>query len=94
MTHCIIVKWKPELDKASLLAQVTELYRKAEEMPIVSQVRIVPNVIARDNRYDLCIALDMAVADLPMWDQSELHHEWKNTFGAMIDKKAIFDFEL
>lgn len=30
---------------------------------------------------------------LPAYDASELHHRWKETFGARIQQKAIFDYE-
>lgn len=48
-------------------------------------------MIDRPNRYDLLIALEMDVADLPTWDASDLHKQWKADFGSLIEKKAIFD---
>lgn len=38
-------------------------------------------------------ALTMTPDMLPAYDASEPHHRWKETFGARIQQKAIFDYE-
>ena len=37
--------------------------------------------------------LDMDKEALPNWDASAVHHQWKGEYGALIEKKAIFDYE-
>jgi len=49
--------------------------------------------VARDNRYDVLIVLDMAPEALPVYDASAMHHLWKEEFGPLLAQKAIFDFE-
>ena len=58
-----------------------------------SALTIRRNVINRPNRYDLLIELTMTPDMLPAYDASEPHHRWKETFGARIQQKAIFDYE-
>jgi hypothetical protein len=41
----------------------------------------------------LLIELTMTPDMLPAYDASEPHHRWKETFGARIQQKAIFDYE-
>ena len=59
----------------------------------VSGASVYPNCVARDNRYDVLIVLDMAPEALPMYDASAMHHLWKEEFGPLLAQKAIFDFE-
>ncbi len=47
----------------------------------------------RDNRYDVLIRLDMDADALPRYDVSAMHHRWKDEFGPLLEKKAIFDYE-
>lgn len=50
-------------------------------------------MIDRPNRYDLLILLCMEKGALEAYDGSEAHHRWKEVYGGMIEKKAIFDCE-
>ena len=75
------------------LAQVRALLSGAEPIEGVRGITIHENCVARDNRYDLMIVVEMEKAALPNWDASEIHHRWKNQFGGMLEKKAIFDYE-
>lgn len=93
MTHCIIVKWLPDADKADFAAEVRELFGNATKVAGVLGVEIKENVIPRDNRYDLAIMLHMDKNALSTWDDSALHKTWKAEFGKYIDKKCIFDYE-
>ena len=52
-----------------------------------------PCCIDRENRYDVMIVLDMDKDALSAWDASPLHHQWKDEYGALLEKKAIFDHE-
>lgn len=92
MQHYIIVKWNDTIkDKSETADEVRKLYAEATEIPGIHRIAIKKNIIARDNRYDLMIILDMDESSLEAWDNSELHHRWKTDYGHMIDKKAIFD---
>ncbi len=93
MIHHIIVKWKDNVDKQETSQKVRSLYESAVEIPGIHDVIIKDNVIARPNRYDLMIALDMDKDALVTWDNSELHLKWKSEYGSLIESKCIFDCE-
>ncbi|MDO4741167.1 MAG: hypothetical protein Q4A66_10900 [Eubacteriales bacterium] len=94
MKHHIIVKYTPDVtDKKALLEKIKALYSGAAQIPGVHGVEFKENCIARENRYDLMIVLDMDEAALPNWDASEIHHRWKDDYGCLVAKKAIFDCE-
>ena len=93
MIHYIIVKWNGEADKISLAEKARALYADAAKISVVNMVEIKENVIPRDNRYDLMIALHMDSNALTVWDNSDLHLKWKSDFGGFIEKKCIFDCE-
>ena len=94
MKHSILAKWNETVtDKAALLAQVRALYAAADDIPGVHGVTVHPCCIDRPNRYDLMIVLDMDKEALPNWDASDIHHRWKDEYGELLDKKAIFDYE-
>lgn len=50
-------------------------------------------MIDRPNRYDLLILICMDKTALPAFDESEVHHVWKDTYTPFIAQKAIFDCE-
>ncbi len=54
-------------------------------------ITVHPNVIDRPNRYDLLIRIDMDAEALPTYDSCETHHRWKDGYGHLVAKKAIFD---
>ena len=93
MQHHIIVKWKNTVDKQEISKKVRRLYESAVEIPGVHGMIIKDNLIARPNRYDLMIALDMDEDALVIWDNSELHLKWKSEYGSLIENKCIFDCE-
>ncbi len=35
------------------------------------------------------IVVEMEKAALPNWDASRIHHQWKEQFGGLLEKKAI-----
>ena len=65
----------------------------AAEIDGVRGVEFKENCIERENRYDLMIVLEMDEEALPSWDASEIHHRWKDEYGHLVAKKAIFDCE-
>ena len=54
---------------------------------------VLPGCVDRDNRYHVLIRLDMDPAALTAYDASAMHHRWKDRFGPLLEKKAIFDYE-
>lgn len=93
MIHHIIVKWNSEADKTALANEVKNLFAEAVEIEGVHGAEIKENVVPRENRYDIMIAVSMDKDALPVWDNSNLHKKWKNQYGSMIEKKCIFDCE-
>lgn len=94
MLHHILVKWEtPPADVAARCREVEAVFAGALDIPGVHGVSVKPNVIDRPNRYDLLIVVDMDEAALPLYDACDAHHQWKDTYGPLIAKKAIFDCE-
>ncbi len=94
MLHHILVKWTEEVqDKAALVQEVGQLFEGVLRVPGVHSVRLFPNVIDRPNRYDLLIRIEMEDNALPIYDECEAHHRWKDSYGHLVAKKAIFDCE-
>ena len=93
MKHHIIVKWKEEVDKASVVKPVRELFSGCTEIGGVHGCEIIENCVDRPNRYDLMIVISMDADALTTWDESGIHKKWKKEYGESIDKKAIFDCE-
>lgn len=92
MLHHILVKWTDEVsDKAALAAEVERLFQGVLTVNGVCGVTVHPNVINRPNRYDLLIRIDMDENALPAYDDCPTHHRWKDEYGHLVAKKAIFD---
>ena len=79
--------------RQELLPRIRQIFSAASELEGVSGASVYPNCVARDNRYDVLIVLDMAPEALPVYDASAMHHLWKEEFGPLLAQKAIFDFE-
>jgi hypothetical protein len=95
MKHFILAKFKPEVtDKKALLDPIQSLFSAAGEIPGVHGASVYPCCIARENRYDIMIVLDMDRDALPLYDVSKMHHDWKSRYGDLLEKKAIFDCEM
>lgn len=45
----------------------------------------------RDNRYSIMIEMNLSHEGLEAFDASEVHKEWKDTYGDRLESKAIFD---
>ena len=96
MKHNILVKYKPEITKerkADLIPEIQALFDHTLEIPGIHEVRLYPNVVERENRYDLLIELDMEADALDPYDRSEWHRQWKEQYGDLLEKKAIFDYD-
>ncbi len=95
MKHCILAKYRPEVypRREELLPRIREIFAPAAELPGVHSITVYPNCVARENRYDVLIVLDMASEALPVYDVSAPHRLWKEEFGPLLAQKAIFDFE-
>lgn len=68
-------------------------FSAAGDIPGVRGAEVFPNCVDRENRYHVLIRLDMDPAALAAYDVSPMHHRWKDRFGPLLEKKAIFDFE-
>ena len=93
MKHYIIAKFLPSVDQAAQLPRIREIFAQAPQIPGVHGAEIRTNCVARDNRCDLMIVLDMDREALPNWDASDIHHRWKDEYGGLLEQKAIFDYE-
>ena len=93
MKHHIIVKFVEGTDVGALLEPVRAIFARTLEIPGVHGLELKQNCVDRPNRYDLMIVLDMDPAALPAYDASEPHREWKQVYGELVAKKAIFDCE-
>ena len=95
MKHCIIAKYTAEAyaRREALLPRIREIFSAAGDIPGVRGAEVFPNCVARDNRYDVLIVLDMERDALPLYDGSAPHLLWKEAFGPLLAQKAIFDFE-
>lgn len=94
MKHDILVKYKPEITKerkAELIPEIKALFEHTTEIPGIHGVTLYPNVVERENRYDLLIEIDMEREALDAYDHSPWHQQWKDQYGSLLEKKAIFD---
>lgn len=95
MKHCILAKYRAEVypRREALLPRVREIFSAAADIPGVTGAEVFPNCVDRPNRYDVLIVLEMARDALATYDESAMHHRWKDEFGPLLEQKAIFDFE-
>lgn len=94
MKHHIIVKYNALVtDKKAIETDIQALFSAAKEIPGVQGATLFPNCIPLENRFDLMIVVEMEKEALPNWNESALHHQWKEQYGRFILSKAIFDCE-
>lgn len=96
MKHCILAKYKECVDKerkASLIKEIEGVFAPLTEIDGIEKIEVIPNIIDRSNRYDILIRIEMTKEALPVYDDSDPHHIWKNKYGELLEKKAIFDYE-
>ena len=72
---------------------VRTLFEEVLDIPGIHDVTVVPCCNDRPNRYDLMIIIDMDPSALALYDSSEPHKRWKEQYGELLEKKAIFDCE-
>ena len=96
MKHYILAKFLPEItkeQKTAMLPDIAELFSHLIWMDGINNVDVCPNCVDRDNRYDLMIEIDMAKESLELYDNCLWHKLWKEKYGDLLEKKAIFDRE-
>ena len=96
MKHYILAKFLPEItkeQKTEMLPDIAELFGHLIWMDGINNVDVCPNCVDRDNRYDLMIEIDMEKEALPQYDGCIWHRLWKEKYGSLLEKKAIFDRE-
>ena len=93
MKHYIIAKFKDKNDTERLLPEIRRLFDKALLIDGVKAVKIHPSNSDRENRYSIMIEMTLTPAGLLAYDVSDMHKEWKRTYGDRIESKAIFDCE-
>ena len=96
MKHDILVKYNPGItkeQKSELIPEIRELFEHTVEIPGIHAVKLYPNVVERENRYDLLIEIDMDREALETYDNSIWHKKWKEQYGHLLEKKAIFDHD-
>ena len=93
MKHYIIAKFKDREDTERLLPEIKALFQKAQDLKGVEGVIIHKSNSTRDNRYSIMIEMNLSPEGLENFDASEVHKEWKATYGDRLESKAIFDCE-
>jgi len=94
MKHYIIGKFTPEVSAPNdLIPRIREIFSSVIQIDGIHDVHILPNCVPRDNRYDVMIVIDMEASALEAYDHCESHRIWKEEFGPILEKKAIFDHE-
>lgn len=91
MKHYIIAKFKDKEDTEKLLPEIKELFSATLEIPGVESFVIHKSNSTRENRYSIMIEMKLTAEGLNNFDASEVHKKWKDTYGAKLESKAIFD---
>ncbi|MCR5556286.1 MAG: hypothetical protein K6F75_01840 [Butyrivibrio sp.] len=91
MKHYIIAKFKDRDDTDRLLPEIEDLFQKTLDIKGVESAVIHKSNSTRDNRYSIMIEMNLSQEGLEAFDASEVHKEWKNTYGDRLESKAIFD---
>jgi hypothetical protein len=91
MKHYIIVKFVEGTDYRALEKPIRSIFEQTLSIPGINSIDLKFSNSDRQNRYHLMIIMDMEKDALPAYDVSEPHLQWKNEYGSLIEKKAIFD---
>ena len=97
MKHLIIAKFKPEYSaaqKAAMLPDIRRIFEGTRSVSGITDVQVFANCVDRSNRYDLMIEITMERSALEAYDSCVWHRQWKERYGDMLEKKAIFDYEV
>lgn len=96
MRHHILAKYNQEVkpeQKDQLAEDILHLFENTKSISGIHQVEVHKNCINRENRYDILIVIDMEKTSLEEYDQCVWHKQWKEEYGKLLEKKAIFDCE-
>lgn len=96
MKHYIITKYKKEIapsQKKESLPEIKALFQQAKDILDIKSIKIIPNCIEKDGRYDLAIIMDMIPEKLAEFDASIWHQEWKSKFGYLWEAKTVIDLD-
>lgn len=96
MKHHILAKYIPGITedrKNSLAEEIKSLFEKTVSIHGIHGVEVFKNCVARDNRYDIMIVITMDKSALEEYDGCIWHKQWKEGYGNLLEKKAIFDCE-
>ena len=93
MKHFIIVKWNDAAKMKAHVKDIEALFKKTLDIPGIHSATVYPSCSDRANRYDLMIEIGMEPTALPVYDDCEPHHIWKDRYGSEIAHKVIFDCE-
>ena len=91
MKHYIITKFKEDCDWKAMVPQIRELFEGLIGIPGIHGVEVKPCCVDRANRYHVMIEIDMEREALEAYDHSSWHQQWKDQYGGLLEKKAIFD---
>ena len=93
MKHLIIVKSKADVDPHAFAQAAEAHFAPIVEIPGVHRVKVIEGIREHENRYHFIVEIDMEKDALPAYNESKRHRDWKEIYGAWIEKKAIFDYE-
>ena len=96
MKHYILAKYREEVsaaEKDRIALEAGELFSRLVGKWGICGVELRKNCIARSNRYDLMIIIDMPKEALELYDGSPEHKLWIEKYGSYLLSKAIFDAE-
>lgn len=95
MRHYILAKFQADAGDwhGYLPADPRDLRRGGGDSRGVRGAAVYPGCVDRENRYHVLIELEMEPSALTTYDESAMHHRWKDEFGPLLEKKAIFDYE-
>ena len=93
MRHFIIVKFNDEIDKEKEVEPIRNLFNESLEFEGVNKVDIHLSNSDLPNRFDLMIEMELTPDGLKIYNDSEMHKNWKSKYGEYIVSKTIFDCE-
>ena len=88
MKHYIIAKFKDRDDTEKLLPDIKALFQKTLEIKGVESVIIHKSNSTRDNRYSIMIEMNLSREGLEAFDASDVHKEWKATYGRQVREQG------
>ncbi len=94
MRHLIIVKFEDDADWTRFIAPIKKLFEESLLIEGIEKVNIYTSCINLPNRYDLMIEMILSKEALKIFDNSEIHKNWKSDYGKYIVNKTIFDCNL